>query len=423
MKSLQTLILILALSSFNIAGQDTISLEMCLKAAASTFPYVKDAGIYKSISELRKENLRASWYPSLELNAQATWQSDVVKIDVELPFPGIQFPLSPQDQYRMNIDIKQILYDGGVNKILQNIEKTQAGIIVEETNVNFNILKESVCDLYFTILVLTSNENALNTHIQRLKHNLDIARASFLNGVVLETDVYLIEAEIIKLLQSLSEISELKEAASKALSLRTGLTLDRNTNVALPDLVYTPDHVPNRFENRVFELKKAQLLQSSQLQSAKKLPHAFAFTQFGYGRPGLNMLNDEFDSYYLIGAGLKWQLWDWNQGKKEKKILEFQGNLVENQHNNFKQTLEIAIIQKQALIANRKEKISMAWELFGLRSKITANYLIQMEKGVIRTIDYLTVLNEEILAEIQYESEKILLQKTLSEYLLLKGEL
>ena len=423
MKSLKTLTILLAFSSIIIAGQDSISLEMCLKAAASTFPYVKDAEIYKSISELRKENLRSSWYPSLELNAQATWQSDVVKIDVELPFPGIQFPLSPQDQYRMNIDIKQILYDGGVNKILQNIEKTQAGIIVEETNVNLNILKESVCDLYFTILVLISNENALDTHIQRLNRNLDIAKASFLNGVVLETDVYLIEAEIIKLLQSLSEISELKEAASKALSLRTGLTLDRNTNVALPDLFYTPDHVPNRFENRIFELKKAQLLQSSQLQSAKRLPHAFAFTQIGYGRPGLNMLNDDFDSYYLIGAGLKWQLWDWNQGKKEKKILEFQGNLVENQQNNFQQSLEIAIIQKQALIANRKEKISMAWELLGLRSKITANYLIQMEKGVIRTIDYLTVLNEEILAEIQYESEKILLQKTLSEYLLLKGEL
>ncbi len=58
------------------------------------------------------------------------------------------------------------------------------------------------------------------------------------------------------------------------------------------------------------------------------MPKAFGFARVGYGNPpGNNFFRDEFASYYILGAGIKWNIVDWNKAKNEKQVMCLQQNL------------------------------------------------------------------------------------------------
>ena len=40
------------------------------------------------------------------------------------------------------------------------------------------------------------------------------------------------------------------------------------------------------------------------------------------GNPGLTMINNEWNPYFIIGAKLTWSIWDKNNTKRNKEILK-----------------------------------------------------------------------------------------------------
>ena len=64
----------------------------------------------------------------------------------------------------------------------------------------------------------------------------------------------------------------------------------------------------NRPELRALDAKSDLLeLQNKQL-TAGLMPRIGAFFQGGYGRPGLNMLEDSFSPFYVAGVRLSWNM-------------------------------------------------------------------------------------------------------------------
>ena len=76
-----------------------------------------------------------------------------------------------------------------------------------------------------------------------------------------------------------------------------------------------------RPELKYFDLLGNKIDQNSQLLQKARSPKLFGFGQAGYGRPGLNMLKNTFDPYYLVGVGVSWNILDWNQTGRNRKIL------------------------------------------------------------------------------------------------------
>ena len=61
------------------------------------------------------------------------------------------------------------------------------------------------------------------------------------------------------------------------------------------------------------------------------MPKAFGFATLGYGNPpGNGFFQDKFDTYYIVGAGIKWNIFDWNKVKNEKQVITIQQGIIEN---------------------------------------------------------------------------------------------
>ena len=104
-------------------AQDTITLMYCHSQAIENAPRFKDKSVLQLASDLKIENVETNWLPEMNLNGKASYQSDVVTLTLADPSIPVAFPQIPHDQYGLNLDINQMLYDGGATKARKSYEQ------------------------------------------------------------------------------------------------------------------------------------------------------------------------------------------------------------------------------------------------------------------------------------------------------------
>jgi outer membrane protein TolC len=415
-------ILILLVFSASLFSQVEYTLDQILEAFLQNHPLKEDHDRLSSISEETKANLKVNYLPVLDMNAQATYQSDVVNLDINVP--GIDIPSPSKDQYKLSLDVSQTIYDAGMTKKNLKIESEKLKYSLSELDSKISLDKQAVLDLFYSFLQLQENRKILQVTLDYLKNNRKVVEAAFKNGMVLSTDLDLMDVEILKLNQNIADVNTKMSSVLGILSEKTGFILENgNCQFQKTNLSESENNVIKRTEIEMFEQNKVLLDRYADLQNSKRLPKVFLFGQMGYGKPGLNMLGENFDTYYYAGAGLKWNIWDWNKTNREKEILNIRSEMIDSQKENFENNIENALINQNAEISTHKSNMENYTIILEMRKKISATYQIQLEKGTIRTIDYLNVLDEEKKTSINLANEEVLYQKSIAMYKFYQGEL
>ena len=400
-------------------AQDTINIDFCLEKARQYHPRQGNQHIIDDIFSNKVLNAKAGYFPQIELNGLATYQSDVV----HLPIPGIITPLVPKDQYKVSLDFNQAIYDGGIIKNKQRLEKASNETDLAQLDMEIHSTLILVKDLYFNILIIQNNEKALEIPLFQLKENHKIIKSSIENGVAMPIDSDLLLVEEINLEQKIGELRNTRNAILNMLGERMQVPMDTSVYLEFTSYEFPIDIEVRRREQIILDLQKNQLEQNKAILKAQKLPVIYGFGQFGYGKPGLNMLNNQFDTYYLVGAKLKWNILDWNITKRNEGNLGLQQNLIESSKQKFEQDIKSALLSQEATVKNHQENIHRCTQILDLRSGITKKYAAQLNEGIIKAIDLISAINQENSARIQLETEKVLLQQSIAKYLELKGDL
>ena len=248
-------------------------------------------------------------------------------------------------------------------------------------------------------------------------------QSGILNGVIIKSDADVLRSEKIKIEQQLAENEIRKTAFLKILSDLTGNMIESSTIFTEPTLSTEPSNELTRPELQLYDLRKEQLAAGLKVIESKRLPKAFGFATLGYGNPpGSNFFKDEFAPYYVIGASIKWNIFDWNRAKNEKQIISFQQNIIENRKNDLSDNLKRLLESKNSEILSLKALIETDNELITLRKRITASADSQYQNGTITATDYLNELNAERQAVINYEIHKINLSLSKIEYVNISGQ-
>jgi len=406
-------------------GQDVtvLTLEECYRQTIATYPLGRDKTLLKDISALKIENLNLNYLPRFDLSAQASYQSDVTMVEVDLSIPvDIEFPRATKDQYKVSMDISQVIFDGGVTKRQKELEGKTLDAGLQQIEVSLYKLKESVNRVYFSILFLQEQKEILSLIKEVLVERKKIAESGVRNGVITLSDLQAIKAEKLKIEQQLIELESGRNTAISVLSELMDTVLPVTVQLEYPEFQIDYDSDRNRPELILFRNQLAQIDASSNLLKTKRLPKLFAFGQVGYGRPGLNFLNDEFDTYYLVGAKLSWNLFDWNQNKRERHILAIQKDRVVTQRDVFNERIDIEIEKKRSEVKKYEKLIASDNEIIKLRIAIVETSASKFDNGVITSIDYLNDLNAEKQARINRELHNVKLMQARADYIVIKGK-
>ncbi len=420
---MKTLIFIhLLLLPVFLYGQETISIEECLSAAIQNHPRSGDLEMIEFMAENKMKSTDAEWKPRLDLKGQFSYQSEAIEIDIDLPIPDVSFPSAPKDQYKLYLDIQQTLYDGGRIKQKKQMEEINKLSSLKELESHLEIVKSEVIDLYFNILQLQEHIKIQNLMLEILVENKKIIQSGIKNGVMMESDLNLLEIEILNLEQNKRSVELKKANLEEILSQKCGFTLDENRVYSYSELDISGTAI-SRKELELFTIKKDLLAASANILDKNRMPLVFAFGQFGYGNPGLNMLKDEFSGYYYVGAGLKWNIWDWRNSGREKQNLHYQSVLIDNQQKEFEDQINQALLNYLSEIRIHEEAIKNLRVILGKREEIEKIYESRLEEGIVKTNDYLEMVNQVKITRLQLLSEEIAWQKSIATYNYFKGEI
>ncbi len=406
-----------------LMAQETITLFECFEMAIENAPRLKDREILQEIGDLKIDQAGTNWYPSLDLNGKMSYQSDVVTVTLANSDIPVKFPEVPHDQYGVNVDISQTLYDGGITKQMKNYEQAATAADIQQVEVDLYGLKGKVNQYYFTILALQENMKNLEVHFENLEARHEVVQLAVENGAMLESDIKVIKVEMLKVRQSMLEVESRKRSFLEALNVICGVQFDINSELEKPIFGEVGGEEVTRPEYRLFDLKDASMEAGKELISKKRMPVLYAFGQTGYGKPGYNMMSDKWDYYYMVGAGLRWNIWDWNTTSRDRQLIEHQQNILQNRRSTFDKELESLRVQEEAKIEQYMKSMQLEEEVLQLQKEISEHAALRLENGTITATDYITELNKESIARINLAMHEVNLMKSIANYLNIQGNL
>lgn len=411
-----------------ILPQKILTLKECYDLAMKQTALANEKESYGFIWQLKDKNLSRNWLPTIDANANILYNSEVVDMSgvfAALPIPGVAGAIKPlpHEQYKVTLEINQVIYDGGAVKKSKVIEKADMAVNQQMTEAELYKLRGQVNSCYFSLLLTGRQKELLNTYNEQITKRLQSMQSAVENGVILKSDIDVLTSEKIKIEQQLNENAIRRSSLLNVLSTLTGSQVGDDITLILPQSGTETSYEISRPELKVFDLKKDQLEAGINLLETKRMPKAFGFATLGYGNPpGSNFFRDEFAPYYIIGAGIKWNIFDWNKVKNEKQQLQLQQKILEGRKTDLTDNLKRSLELKKAEMDALGSLIEKDSELIAIRKRITATAASQYENGIITATDFMNEMSAEQQALINYEIHKINLALAQIEFMNISGK-
>jgi outer membrane protein TolC len=320
----------------------------------------------------------------------------VTEIPFRLPNTSIE-PLS-QNQYRFYGELNQGLTDFLIIKDQKELIKTNTAIESQKIKVEMQQLKERVNNMFFGILLIEGQIEQLRLLQKDLQTGLEQNTLAIKNGVASNNSAWQLQVEQLKVEQQLTELQAQKESLSKMLGLFIGQDVSNFSNLAKPQSPIFSSEIL-RPELELFSLQQQYLSSQNQLLTAKNLPRLNLFFQGGAGRPGLNMLSNEFSPYYIGGARLTWNIGGLYTLKKERKIIALNHDGIGVQKDVFLFNTQMQLKESEEEILKSQKLMQSDAKIVQLQSDIAASTQLQLAEGTVSSTEYILALNAKKKAQ------------------------
>lgn len=392
--SLATSLIVFGLLPFSSLAQTggLLTLEECYEKARDNYPLLQQLQLIEQTKDYSVENLSKGNVPQFTINGQATYQSAVTGLPIEIPNVVVE-PIA-KDQYKIYGEIVQPLTDFGTVNHQKEIAEAKAEIDSKNLEVQLYQIKERINQLYFGILLIDGQLDQNELLNKDLQNGLDKTNAGIENGVTLKIAADQLQAEMLQVDQRKTELKTNRKGFLDMLSLFIGESLGENTLLSSPVSPELSDGI-NRPELATFAAQRESLTLQSELVDKRNNPHFNLFFQGGYGRPALNFLSNDFDFYYTTGIRLNWNISNFYTSKREKEILKLNQNSVQLQEETFLLNTNVALSQQRQEVFKFQKLLQSDQEIVLLREKVKTTANSQLEYGTITANDFLTYVNAE----------------------------
>jgi len=414
----QLLIILFLLVGLPSVAQQSITLEECYDLVTENYPLAKQSKLLEAQNKLDAEVIATSKLPQLSLDAQVTYQSDV--IEFPLAMSGIE-PLN-KDQYRATVSLNQLIYNGGATAASLDLKSAQLKTKQKQVEVSLYQLKQQINQLYFSVLLAQESQLLLKAKKVQLEAKLKEVQSGIKYGVILPTSDKVLEAELLKINQQCNALESNKATLIETLSSLISQPIDASITFQKPLIETQLRTELARPELELFQFKKDEIENYETLLSKQNAPKLLGFATGGYGNPGLNMLDNSFQTFYTVGVKVNWTVFDWNANKKQRASLAINKDFIENETEIFKLNTNIALNQQQKEIDKIESFITSDLEIINLRKDVLKSADSQLKNGVITSSAYITELTNLYEDENTLIKHNIQLQLAKANYNVIKGQ-
>ncbi len=388
------------------------TLEECQQAAEKNYPVIKQYGLIAQTTGLTVKNIQKGWLPQITASAQATYQSDVVSWPENMQRMYQQMGLNmkglSKDQYKIGVDLQQVIYDGGAIGSQRTIARQEGKVQEAQTEANLYQVRKRVNEMYFSLLLL-DEQIRLNDDVKALLLSSEKKLAAMVKGGTAATsDFDNVKAERLSVAQQNENLKSQRQMLQRMLSVFCGIEI---SNPEKPAAVEASASASNRPEIRLFDnqLKLAEVQEKA--LNTKLRPTLGLYAQGYYGYPGLNMFEDMISRKWslngIVGIKLSWNIGELYTHKNDKAKLKAQRELIENAREVFLFNNNMEQIQQTENVNRYRTMMQGDDEIIALRTNVRKAAESKLAHGIIDVNSLLREINNENAAKTQQAIHEI----------------
>lgn len=411
-----------SINLLKINGQ-TLKLDDCIRKALLVNATEENLALIQKENRIKDAIATTQNLPKISFGAQATYQTQVTSIN--LPFPGIEVPSPTKDQYKMGLDLNQVLYDGGVSSKMKKANATMAQMDSYQVRVDQLAMEEKITQLYFSITMLdnqlqllSSTEKQLTSKRQRILNQIN-------DGIASKGDLLQLNAVILEVNNKQKEAIHARLSFIKALGTFMGEELNENVKTSEEEPILGVSESGTRPELLLLQSKKEMIQAQLVLNDTKYTPKISLFANGAYGRPGLNFLSNTFDFYGMGGIQLKVPLDHFIFGNKSKdsELAAIQTQRLNNSSQTVETYFQSLITQKKEEIQKLADIIKNDESLLDIRKEQTQLAEIKYQEGIMTISDFTDAIENELQTRLAFIQHKIQSDLAIHQLRLLYGKI
>ena len=393
------------------------TLEECQQAAERNYPLISQYGLIEKTTDLTVSNLSKGWLPQVTASAQATYQSDVVawpdQMQTIYQQMGLDMKGLKKDQYKVGIDVQQMVFDGGAISSQRDIAREQGRVQEAQTEVTMYQVRRRVNEMYFGLLML-DEQIALNNDLQSLlAANEQKLSSMWKRGTASESDYHAVKAERLNVMQQATTLDAQRKAVMRMRSAFCGMEV---THVEKPALIALPSQdVAQRPELKAIDAQLSLANAQERLLNSALMPKLSLFATGFYGYPGYNMFDDMMSHDWswngMVGARLSWNLGAFYTHRNDKAKIRLQRDMAETNREVFLFNNRLELIQQNENIEQYRRLMNDDEEIIALRSSVRKAAESKLAHGIIDVNDLVKEINAENAARVQQSMHEIKLLK------------
>lgn len=350
-----------------------LTLEECQRRAQDNYPLVRQYGLIEKARGYDLSNAGKGYLPQFSLSGKATYQSDITRLPVEIP--NLDIKTASKDQYQVMLEVQQTLWDGGDIRSRKRLTRAASEVELDEQLKQNSLLQEDLG----------------RTHKQVADY--------IANGIATPSDLDAVSVEQLNTRQHRVELETTRRAYLSMLAAFTGKDLSSETVLLKPAAEENIDRqMNNRPELRWYDAQGEQLHQQEAALNTRLMPRFGLFVQGAYGNPGLNMLKDEFNAYYMAGVRMSWNFGSLYTLKNDRRRIDNTRQQIETGRDVFLFNIRLQATQQDAGIVSMRRQMADDDEIIRLRGNIRRAAEAKVQNGTMTVTDMLREITNESMA-------------------------
>lgn len=379
-----------------------VTLDYCLDRAGKNYPLIHKYDLVAKTTDLSLSDINKGWLPRINVYGQVTIQNVVPEFPSSLKdilaklgqdYKGLGY-----FQYKVGVDVSQTIWDGGASKAQREIERTSSAEQQAALSVRMYAVREKVMNLYFGILLMDEQIAQVENTIALLKANHTLMQSMKTNGVAMQSDVDMVEAQLLTMTQQLTGARSAAKSYKDVLAVYIGESIDGKSLVK-PEATMPANLDSNRPELALFNAQNRHNNALDAAINSSVMPRIGFFAQSWYGYPGINyfesMMKRDPSFNLIAGVKISWNVDAFYTKKNSRHKLALAGEGIENDREVFLYNTRLQTAAQTQEIDGIRSVMADDERIVTLRASVRQAAESQLKNGVIDATALLSKITDE----------------------------
>lgn len=401
-----------------LSVKSQVTIEECVEKAVVNYPLISKYGLLEATRDIDLAEINNSWLPRIGVYGQVTAQNVVPAFPKSLAGILDQMGQSMKGlgkiQYKIGVDVSQNVWDGGISKARREVAMAENEVRKSALDVELYAVRQRVESVFFAILLMEEQIEQSEITQNLLQSNLQQLQSKVRNGVAMQSDADMVEAQALTIKQSIARAKSASDGYRDVLEIFIGESL-KGKALERPssEMPLSDDNL--RPELKLFERRLRANNAADRLSNTSLMPKIGLFAQAYYGYPGFDyfksMMNRELNFNILAGVKASWNIDSFYSKSHNKRRTSVNALDIDADRDLFIFNTRIQSASQKEAIQGLRDVMKDDARIIELRTNVRKAAESQLANGVIDATALLTKISDENIAQLNARLHEIQLIK------------